>query len=647
MNSPLLFSDRLDWSVVALALCVFALCLILWGRAAAAEDVYTTALPAFGQVTRRVDGINTVRGTDMLVVYTPAAGRPTTRTNQWGLEAVVQGGRVVSVGGNDQPIPQDGFVISAHGAAIAWLQANVSVGAKAELNGAQLTITVDATTHAFVAERAIDHAAQQLADNLPMLGHAAREKSSSLLAEAEAALEQEQYATAIRLAGEARYAAVPSVPLEVRGVWHRPVELTPAQIRVTLDRLKDAGFNALFLESFYTGYAIYPSQVAPQNPQFIGWDPLAVWAEEAAARGIELHLWVHVFHLGRVTVDRHPLWANLQRDGSLGATLEPGLYYGDPGHPEVREYVFSIIREMVERYPVAGLHLDYIRYPATNSLENTSGYSPASRQRFKELTGYDPLEISPATHPQVWARWIAWQEENVTSFVQQVHEWIKAEHPDLILSAAVVPDIDEAIRTKRQNWRAWVEAGWLDLLTPMIYSLDDGYVAKQIAALRGRTGSAWFVPGIAPYMGMSAHKVIDQVTISRQAGQPGVVMFALHSIDLAEMQAYKAGLFSLPAVTPWRKAEAVGAFAAWVIEGMNRWVAEDILPSHTALALDNLAHEMAAWRERGGEAMPAEAWVAVLREAKASLEGPFYGQRSRWLQQQIGVLIDVLTWRAE
>ena len=124
----------------------------------------------------------------------------------------------------------------------------------------------------------------------------------------------------------------------------------PHLVRHT-DQLAAAGFNALFLETFYTGYTIYPSAIAPQRGEFVGWDPLQVWAEEAAARGIELHLWVHLFHLGRITVDMHPDWANLQRDGSIGAALEPGLYYGDPGHPEVRS-TCSRCCGMVERYPV-------------------------------------------------------------------------------------------------------------------------------------------------------------------------------------------------------------------------------------------------------------------------------------------------------
>ena len=83
----------------------------------------------------------------MLIVYTPGTGRATTGTNQWGYEVVVEDGYVVAAGGNNSPIPQNGFVVSAHGASIPWLQENAPVGARVTLNGRELRITVDAESH--------------------------------------------------------------------------------------------------------------------------------------------------------------------------------------------------------------------------------------------------------------------------------------------------------------------------------------------------------------------------------------------------------------------------------------------------------------------------------------------------------------------
>ena len=40
----------------------------------------------------------------------------------------------------------------------------------------------------------------------------------------------------------------------------------------------------------------------------------------------------------------------------------------------------------------------------------------------------------------------------------------------------------------------------------------------------------------------------------------------------------------MKAGTPWNVRGALASFAAWIIEGMNRWVREDILPADTPLS---------------------------------------------------------------
>ena len=45
-----------------------------------------------------------------------------------------------------------------------------------------------------------------------------------------------------------------------------------------------------------------------------------------------------------------------------------------PSHPENVAYELASIREIVERYPVNGIHLDYVRYPSSGFC-----FSPVSR----------------------------------------------------------------------------------------------------------------------------------------------------------------------------------------------------------------------------------------------------------------------------
>ncbi len=72
------------------------------------------ALP--GDRTLRLDGVDTARAEGALLLYQPGYGEGRTGTNAFGVEVVVQQGKVTAVrkGAGNTAIPADGFVLSAH-----------------------------------------------------------------------------------------------------------------------------------------------------------------------------------------------------------------------------------------------------------------------------------------------------------------------------------------------------------------------------------------------------------------------------------------------------------------------------------------------------------------------------------------------------
>jgi len=76
-----------------------------------------------------VHGVNRERGPDELIVYRRAYG-PSTRTNGLGAEAVVLGDVVQQIvgGQGNTPIPPDGYILSGHGRAGAWIREQLKVG---------------------------------------------------------------------------------------------------------------------------------------------------------------------------------------------------------------------------------------------------------------------------------------------------------------------------------------------------------------------------------------------------------------------------------------------------------------------------------------------------------------------------------------
>jgi hypothetical protein len=99
-------------------------------RAAAVRFSFKAELKT-GKYVRSISGFNRPREQDELIVFTPEFHR-TTLTAPEGVEAIVVRGRVQAVreGAGSQVIPPDGWIISAHGQARAWVRAYLKRGAR-------------------------------------------------------------------------------------------------------------------------------------------------------------------------------------------------------------------------------------------------------------------------------------------------------------------------------------------------------------------------------------------------------------------------------------------------------------------------------------------------------------------------------------
>ncbi len=81
------------------------------------------------------------RGADELIVYTPDYGKPSTGTNEWGIEAIVGDDVVNELAKSDSLIPANGMVISGHGKGANWITSNLSPGTQVTLKGNTIILT--------------------------------------------------------------------------------------------------------------------------------------------------------------------------------------------------------------------------------------------------------------------------------------------------------------------------------------------------------------------------------------------------------------------------------------------------------------------------------------------------------------------------
>lgn len=357
--------------------------------------------------------------------------------------------------------------------------------------------------------------------------------------------------------------ALPAHAGEFRGLYvdaFHPGFKTSEQVTRMVAAAKAANVNALIVQVRKRGDVYYNSTIEPKATDFASaYDPLADVITQAHAEGIEVHAWISVYEVATDStwarpaansVDRaHPEW--LMTDEKGATVLDHGKTFLDPGTAAVQGYVLSIVKELVGRYEVDGIHLDNIRYPSVGA-----GYNAQSIAAFNAATGKTG---APNPNDPDWRKW---RTDQVTGLVKQIRDAIAQTRPAARLSASVMcSDPKLAAMQFMQDWDAWTRDGLVDFLVPMVYLRGDTMQAEAVKSLAASHGrhiyigiGAWRIPGA-----LATRHIED----SRAAGAAGVVLYSYHYLgpnstaaDTARLSDIRASAFTAQTATaemPWKQ----------------------------------------------------------------------------------------------
>jgi uncharacterized lipoprotein YddW (UPF0748 family) len=187
-----------------------------------------------------------------------------------------------------------------------------------------------------------------------------------------------------------------------------------------LDKLQSLGINTVFFQVKPDGTALWPSKILPWSDMLTGhigqdpgYDPLQFMLDEAHKRGMRVHAWFNPYR-----VSEHPA-KNRQRT-QRDAVADPSSVFVlhrdwirtagdrfvlDPGIPEVRDWITSIVAEVVEHYPVDGVQFDDYFYTESpgSALNDTQTYRSMGRdmpQSGLAATQYPAADCPGVTHHQ-------------------------------------------------------------------------------------------------------------------------------------------------------------------------------------------------------------------------------------------------------
>ena len=545
------------------------------------EEAISTAVPIpegiLSQSSYRISAIDPIsgvaknggfypggRGANQLVIYTHRIGQRT-GTNEFGAEAIVVNGTVVRISGADSIIPKGGFVISGHGKAKTWMNLNLTVGTKIYIDYRNRMINAYLTNDSFIYAtkekiKEIDQMMRYYKDNDiyydDSVAHSYITKALDNLKRANKHPDdtQKYSSMAINAANKAMQYALPYYKDEFKGVWLRPTEKTPAEIAKTLDKVKKYGLETVFLETYYQGKTIFPSEtlakygVQPQRPEFIGFDPLQIWVEEAHKRGLKIHIWFQTYYAGPENpmnnpmnvISVYPKWANVTKmkynsPTPVASLSEHNGYFIDPANPEVQTYLLTLLEEIITRYKPDGINLDYIRYPQSISAKFSGyelsnwGYTEYARNEFKQAMNVDPVDIKYGT--ALWDAWAKYRQNKITSFVFKAKQLTSKYN--IPLTAVIFPDRYKSMEVKMQDWKTWSDNNYVNGFTPLILTCDRDTAVYLINDIRiNSKQNTKIYPGLfVTFMNGNPDDLLRQIHESRKLKTSGIVLFDYAHLD--------------------------------------------------------------------------------------------------------------------
>ncbi len=308
---------------------------------------------------------------------------------------------------------------------------------------------------------------------------------------------------------------------EFRAFWcHSAFGVEGMDWDAAISRLAENGFTAILPNLLWGGVAYYPSEVLPVAADVAKrGDQLDQCLTACKKHGLQIHVWKVNYNLGRAPedfVDRLRSEGRLQSDAR--GEVKPWLC---PSHPVNQKLEVDSMVEIVRRYPVDGIHFDYIRYP-----DNDHCFCAGCKDRFERQPGNSPLRWPQDVLPGGPRRqsWLDWRRANITAVVRTVSEQARAVQPKVRISAAVFRNWPADRDGVGQDWKLWSERGYLDFVCPMNYTTSGVQFENWGKKQKEWAGTTPCYPGIGAYV-MEPDRVIGQIQVARRLDMGGFVIF--------------------------------------------------------------------------------------------------------------------------
>lgn len=258
---------------------------------------------------------------------------------------------------------------------------------------------------------------------------------------------------------------------ELRGVWIAtvwgldwPMEKYDADVQKKLytdylDLLVGYNMNAVFFQIRGMADAFYESEYEPWSKYITGsagvrpdYDVLGFLVEEAHKRGIQFHAWLNPYRIA-TRANKNAAFPKLDAKIPMELVKDYGkIRVYNPALPEVQERIANIVREIITKYDVDGIHMDDYFYPsleASETMNDGAEFQKYGKDKFKNVEDF--------------------RRNNVNTVVRNIQKTIIETRPEVIFSISPAADMERNYNTLFADVNTWAKEGWVDVVIPQLY----------------------------------------------------------------------------------------------------------------------------------------------------------------------------------
>lgn len=267
-------------------------------------------------------------------------------------------------------------------------------------------------------------------------------------------------------------ATKPIVPKkELRGVWMATVwgldwpmgnydsQSQQELYKRYLDLFAANNINAVFVQIRGMADAFYDSQYEPWSKNITGdatqkpdYDVLKFLIDEAHKRGIQFHAWINPYRIATRTDKSASFPALDPKIPKEWVKDYNKIRIYNPAMPEVQSRITDIVKEIISKYDVDGIHMDDYFYPALDGdekINDDAEYATYGNGKYSSIEDF--------------------RRDNVNKVVQDIQKAIVDTKPKVVFSISPAADNDNNYNNLYADVVKWSQEGWVDVIIPQLY----------------------------------------------------------------------------------------------------------------------------------------------------------------------------------